>query len=891
MAETFLLVRAADLVVLLVRWEGCQPSVTATGSPVLTATGPGARILVTFPPQAILEQTTSGTGFGSAGLVHSDSRMTQPSQVSFKLAQGTIIGLTCTALLQALDELDVTATSIGMPWGLRLAPTARSGGSTVSEHPGAPVSGEAGSFGLWQARIVAADGDRYDARLVVRPQLVSELSGMADRPQFSAPPLENSRKAIVAAANDTAGGAAPAALTRLELSALGGSLSASAKWSSLSWIHDLRQGRDQRVHVTASGRLWPFGHRALFVEHTSREFLPFSGSSAGRTIAALRTVRTLVILQPIRTGLRGRFFPFDEVEVGSEKVTNLAPVSDVTVFIPKDLANKPIQIPMRCRTGTTDVGFSMPVIFVGDSRTSPPAPFLNEWQPLASVEVPGVEIDLIGGGRPGDIQQVHSLSFEGQANGSEFRPALNQFAVVLPALRELLPNADHHTPRALRYAMDSAGPIPEVPLRFLNPVGVDFTRNTDRSGGLVAPKFTADGVARELGPVAAALVNPPNLESAIRSALGDARLFGFSLPDLIETATANPKPGPPKIIRHPGSGIEFLWEKIQLKSHGPFQAVPNAAPPRLDLRIDTRVAGAEPPKPTCAISNFQIAVPPSKPILKLAFERVAIFQQPGRPMRMESTMPKVTFEQPLTLLQELQVQVAALLGSDLLPKVTVSSTEVVMQYLLPLPKVAAGMFVLRDVSAMTRVTVPFGGDPVAVAVGFSAREKPFGLSVYGIGGGGYAAVDVAGDRPSKVELSMEFGGMLDFDFVIVKAEVHALGGVRLVLDPAGGHTLEAYIRVGGTVELLGLISVSVELRVELGFAAEPTPRLFGRASLVIELDLTLYSDSVTLDTGTIELIGGRDPVLEGADVERLAAPIRAAADREAQWLKYWEAFV
>lgn len=886
MSETFLLVRAADLVVLSVRWEGCQPTVTATGSPALTATTPGARVFVTFPPQAILEQTTSGTGFASAGQVHSDSRMTPPSQVTFKLAQGTTIALTCTGILGALGELDTTATSIDMPWGLRLMPTARNGTATISQHPAAPVAGEAASFGLWQARIVAADGDRADARLAARPQLVSELSGMANRPQFSAPPLENSRKAIVVDAN--ANGAAAAALTRLELSALGGSLSASAKWPNISWIHEIRQGRDQKVHVSASGRLWPFGHRALFVEHTVREFLPFSGGSASGTIAALRTVRTLVILQPLRSGLRGRFFPFDEAELGGDNFTGLAPVSDITGFIPKDLANKPLQMPMRCRTGTTDIGFTIPVIFVGDSRPAPDPALLNEWRLLATVPIPGVEIDLIGGGRPGDIQQVHSLSFDGQAAGLDFRPQVTNFTVVLPALRELLPNADHHTPRALRYAMGAAGPIPDVPLRFVNPIGVDFTANTDRSGGLVAPKFNADGIARELGPVSTALVNPPNIETAIRSALGDARLFGFSLPDLIESAAANPKPGPPRIIHHPGSGIEFLWENIQLKSHGPFQAVSNAA--RLDLRIDTREAGAQPPRPTCSISNFQIAVPPTEPVLKLAFEQVAIYQQPGRPMRMESTMPKVTFEKPLTLLQELQVQISALLGAALLPKVTMSSTEIVMQYLLPLPKVPAGMFVLRDVSAMTRVTVPFGGDPVSVAVGFSSRETPFGLSVYGIGGGGYAAVDVAGDRPAKVELSMEFGGMLDFDFVIVKAEIHALGGVRLIIDPAGGHALEAYIRVGGSVDLLGLITVSIELRVELGFAAEPTPRLFGRASLVIELDLTLYSDSVTLDTGTIELIGGTAPLLAVSDTGLAAAPIRAAADREQQWLKYWEAF-
>src|SRR5262249_50675491 len=148
---------------------------------------------------------------------------------------------------------------------------------------------------------------------------------------------------------------------------------------------------------------------------------------------------------------------------------------------------------------------------------------------------------------------------------------------------------------------------------------------------------------------------------------------------------------------------------------------------------------------------------------------------------------------------------------------------------------------------------------VRVIVGFASREQPFGLTVSGFGGGGYVALEIAGDTVSKLELSLEFGAMVALNFVIAKAEVHALGGVRFVSGATSGSVLEAYIRIGGSVQLLGLVTISVELRVTLRYSSSPRPKLAGEASLVIEFDLTLFSQTVTVSSGTYELIGGDGP--------------------------------
>ena len=56
--------------------------------------------------------------------------------------------------------------------------------------------------------------------------------------------------------------------------------------------------------------------------------------------------------------------------------------------------------------------------------------------------------------------------------------------------------------------------------------------------------------------------------------------------------------------------------------------------------------------------------------------------------------------------------------------------------------------------------------------------------------------------------------------------------------------------------MLGLVSVTVELRVELTYDA---PRLTGRATAVIEIDVTFWSGSIELDSGEYTFIGGKQP--------------------------------
>lgn len=197
-------------------------------------------------------------------------------------------------------------------------------------------------------------------------------------------------------------------------------------------------------------------------------------------------------------------------------------------------------------------------------------------------------------------------------------------------------------------------------------------------------------------------------------------------------------------------------------------------------------------------------------------------------------------------------------------------------------QVPAGVFLMRNIAAHFGVVIPFSSDPITVSLGFASRDNPFSLSVLTFGGGGYVDATLGG--LTQLEASMDFGAVLAVDFIVASAEVHALGGVHF-LQNGSAITFEAFIRLGGSVEILGVVSISVDLLVTLQYVSTPAGNeLAGHATLVIDVDLTLFSQSVTIDSGKW--------VLSGSESGLAFSPFRHTSldDGLANLLEYYEAF-
>jgi hypothetical protein len=906
MSSQFLIIRPDDLVIIGVRWSGFTLAADVAAGPRIIATSDTAQIILTFPPQAMNEALFRE--HSEAVLSHiqiSWSALAGPSHLAFNVSPGTIVPLTADGILAVLSgtaivsgevEAGLESSAIEILYGLIVSAVARSGGQVVASHPTLPVASRSSVVGLWQTQLRAGNAQGPDARLFLKPLRAPlgldpnfDFGFGVDSSATMPPMLETHRVQIL---RHSAQEGLPK-VTRLNLSALGGTLQASAVWSDFEWDHDLSMGRDQEIRFLSKGTLYPFGHRATFLEMTRRGFAeppPHHHEPPPRiSHAGLHVQRDLFVTEPVRAAVKDdarltRQFPFDEVEILERRFGGIAQPGDSLSFVPQlEQFGQPLLFPLRCAHSSGDVFFSVPLVFVPDFATAPDLPTLaGLWQAHSKIALPGIAIDLVrSAGSPPmscDVQEVHAFKLGGVRHTDGFRPVITEFEAELPAVRALLAGSNSRTTLVFNEAFRDLGNLGE-PFRPLAPIAIDFAEHPERSGALISPKFTADVISRSLGPVPK--IAAAGLDQSALSAFEGATLLGLPLTTLIDIASAGAPRLPPKIVpvlengKPVGGHMEWI---LQLKSAGPLKADTST---KLTLTVETSPVKSE---TTCRLEHFSYELPPGPgKLLTLNFGAVVFTQKPGSPIDLQIIDLSLAFSGALALLQDLAQEVQRLLGPRG-PGVTATPDGIIAAYSLGIPSVSCGTFVLRNVAIHLGVNVPFSNRPVTASVGFGSRDNPFGLTVLGLGGGGYIDVRVGGVGLIGFEASLEFGALVEINFVIVSAEVHAFGGVRFTkLD--GTIVLEAFIRIGGSVDVLGLVSVSVELLVQLSYDPQRN-RLIGHASIVVEVDLTLFSESVTLDSG--------EWTLAGSDSSFLREPVdRALVEGRglAAWQRYQEAFV
>jgi hypothetical protein len=165
------------------------------------------------------------------------------------------------------------------------------------------------------------------------------------------------------------------------------------------------------------------------------------------------------------------------------------------------------------------------------------------------------------------------------------------------------------------------------------------------------------------------------------------------------------------------------------------------------------------------------------------------------------------------------------------------------------------------------------------------------VGVWILGGGGYLEMKTVAGKIVEFAAAVEIGGVWGFDWAVVKGEVHALVGIEFRFD-SGGVQFTGYLRIGGSVEVLGIISVSIEARAELTardeqVGSETLFRIRASVSLVIEVDLFLVSfeQEIEEDVVIYESVAGSE------DETGSGSRHRSTADDEAAWLRYARAFL
>jgi hypothetical protein len=229
-------------------------------------------------------------------------------------------------------------------------------------------------------------------------------------------------------------------------------------------------------------------------------------------------------------------------------------------------------------------------------------------------------------------------------------------------------------------------------------------------------------------------------------------------------------------------------------------------------------------------------------LMRVSFDRLAFRAGSSQKPDVDVVFRGIEFLGPLSFIETLR-ELIPLDGFSDPPFLDVSTDGVRAGFTLGLPNVAVGIFALQNISLGADCNIPFLGKSVTVGFNFCSRERPFALTVGFLGGGGFFGLRVSPTGLEVLELALEFGARLAVDLGIASGSIEAMGGIYLRLEGSGG-SLTGYFRLRGEVDVLGLISASIELSLSLTYDFG-TGKMVGKATLTIEVSVFMFSFSVS----------------------------------------------
>lgn len=656
---------------------------------------------------------------------------------------------------------------------------------------------------------------------------------------------------------------------------------------------------------------------------------------------------------------QGRELPFTRVDVVSNMTVEIThePIPGVVdtdvAFVPLDLDGDPVVLDFTAvdRTATT-VDFRMPATFVridaGDADVAAVVAWYGDdvsrdrrasdlhGQALTFADEPdGTQ----GEGRTTlptfDLQFTLNLAAGGDlpAGFPALVPALETASVVdarLDALRGVDASPFPVTLGTdwLANGLDVAG---NVALGFLDLVeGITLPFSGD-GAGLAAPDLQVTQLTALLGP-AIRLGGPGSRWDPV-AALGEGAMFLGSvlLTKLLAVvdvpADVGDAPGLPRLdveLHRPEPGalpdelcLSLTWSP-PLRSWGDTLLVaqdiedspfPAGAAGELDfllrhcLPLGDLLDGVGEPAVTVDVSvrNVMVQLPPPNPIIGVAFSTVRFLDPPDGPPDVDVDIAAIRLMGALAFLDPLQELLDSLGGG---PRLAIRDDEIEADLTIPLPDISVGVLGLSGLEVGTGLVVDLTGGPLRSAFNLGTREDPFTLSILGFGGSGSLELE-ASPHPvgiARLELSLAFVIELTIDVVVAKGSLSASFGASLELtattsrgDPSVEVVLTAFLDVVGEVQVLGLVSLMVQVELSLEYAAT-TRLLTGEAAVQASVDIGFIEKEVSFSVRHQMELGDQSAARAAlaAPRGRSASPARdgfvARFPKPEPWADYCAAF-
>ncbi|MEV6398992.1 hypothetical protein AB0M39_30135 [Streptomyces sp. NPDC051907] len=673
---------------------------------------------------------------------------------------------------------------------------------------------------------------------------------------------------------------------------MGGLWNPTTQTSLTAYNHRAELGRDEYVQVTREGFL-SSGHRALLVRTTERKF---TDPGDDTSVAFLHQETYVNVLEPEVFYDQNAGFPRGGLEMPFRSLrvteTSTPPINDgVGPFwvTPQGAADPyPFTVVATDSEGR-HISFTMPMMFIPFDRAHDlsVAGLYNSFEDRRQFQLGGQKAALAQApvDAPGitsmPVASVKLVMTRASQHPLGMLPTMESASVRVPAVEQLTGLATesavtfHENYLAQGFDGEDAGAF----LSLAEQVPVDF--GGGKGGGLARPNAAVQAITARAGLLpkefAEASAAVQGMDTAQLAAIfGDARLLGvinlFDLLDAVpseaiqELATLTEDqimeriegrvqellPVPIMRARELAEGreIRYLWkpqlkrEKVSLDGGIGFATI-DMTRAALVMEATTVCSPQAVEKSTVRgeLTGFALEF---AGIVGVEFEKLAFTARPGSRPDLSADGLSVRFESALEFVNTLK---------DLLPTdgfgkgsfVDVSPTGITAGYTLAVPAVSVGIFALSNVTLTAALTVPFDDRPATFRFSISERHQPFNLSVSMFGGGGFFALTVSTKGVELIEGSLEFGGNASLDLGVASGGVHLMGGVYFALERGGAVTLTGYVRCGGYLSVLGLISISVEFQLKLTYVKEGNETaVFGEGSVTVSVKVVFFSKSVSL---------------------------------------------
>lgn len=197
------------------------------------------------------------------------------------------------------------------------------------------------------------------------------------------------------------------------------------------------------------------------------------------------------------------------------------------------------------------------------------------------------------------------------------------------------------------------------------------------------------------------------------------------------------------------------------------------------------------------------------------------------------------------------------------PAITVDEQGIRAGFGLAIPTIGVGVFSLQNLALSASLSVPFVGRPAGLRFALSERHHPFLVTVTLFGGGGFFALGVSANGVEEIEASIEFGGNISLNLGVASGGVYVMAGVYFGMTQQVTQ-LTGYLRMGGHLSVLGLISISLEFYLAFTWRDKGDGRseIWGQASLSVSVRIAFFSTSVTLSVERRFAGASGDPTLD-----------------------------